>query len=277
MTLNCFPVSHHDASVTRISHSKHDARSLATTIVHGPYLQAAGKSSLIILWDMTTSDIGVVFVGTKSSSLGTRFSTTTASTSAAVRVTGLKSATRYYYSIGTPTTTLKSGSKYTFVTLPSLGTVKSMRALMLGDPGTLLPQQTSVINAARAFLSASKPADVWFMLGDNAYEDGTAIEYSTKVFQFYQDDLRSVPMWAIVGNHDSTSSVSKTGVEIGPHFSMFPSPRAGESGGVPSGSGTYFSVDYGVVHVVCLDSYMVDMSASGPMALCSGCSATWLH
>jgi hypothetical protein len=41
-----------------------------------------------------------------------------------------------------------------------------------------------------------------------------------------------------------------------PYLDIFSQPSAGESGGIPSGTGQYYSVDYGNVHVVSLDSQL---------------------
>ena len=72
---------------------------------------------------------------------------------------------------------------------------------MIGDSGT------ADANAGRvrdAFLEYSReaPANLWLMLGDNAYGSGTDAEYQRAVFDFYPSVLRSTWLWPALGNHD---------------------------------------------------------------------------
>ena len=53
--------------------------------------------------------------------------------------------------------------------------------------------------------------------------------------------------------------------ETGVYFARFKPPRAGEAGGVASGTAAYHSFDYGMVHFVILDSYYSSRSSTGPM------------
>jgi Calcineurin-like phosphoesterase len=236
----------------------------AQNVTDGPYLQSVGQTSAKVVWRQTASDIGVVMIGTSSSSLKTKFVTSSTTRDPVVTLTGLKANTKYFYSIGGPSVTLMSGKSLFFSTLPTLGSSKSARFLMVGDPGSGATLQYQVLNATRKYLSSTKAANAWFLLGDNAYDDGTDSEYSKKVFQVYQDDLKSVPMYAIIGNHDK-SKLSASGTESGPYFQRFITPRNGEGGGVPSGSGLYYSLDFGNIHIVCLDSYLNDDNEGSPM------------
>jgi hypothetical protein len=43
-----------------------------------------------------------------------------------------------------------------------------------------------------------------------------------------------------------------------------------DAGGVPSNTPAYYSIDMGDIHIVCLDSYLSDVSTAGPQA-------TWLR
>ncbi len=42
--------------------------------------------------------------------------------------------------------------------------------------------------------------------------------------------------------------------ETGVYFARFKPPRAGEAGGVASGTAAYHSFDYGMLHVIIIDS-----------------------
>ena len=114
------------------------------------------------------------------------------------------------------------------------------------------------VRDAFAAFSGEREADLMLMLGDNAYIDGTDAEYQAAVFDTYPDQLRRLPLWPTIGNHDARSSDGVN--EVGPYFDMFTLPKQGECGGQPSGTEAYYSFDYGDVHFVCLDSATIDTS-----------------
>jgi calcineurin-like phosphoesterase family protein len=122
----------------------------------------------------------------------------------------------------------------------------------------------------KAYLAQSlnKVTNLWLMLGDNAYQDGTDAEYQAAVFDMYPELLRSVVLMPTLGNHDGHTADSAT--QTGPYYDMFTLPRRGEMGGVPSGTEAYYSFDYGRIHFICLDSYESDRSLTSPML-------TWLR
>src|SRR5690606_28655174 len=105
--------------------------------------------------------------------------------------------------------------------------------------------------------------DMWLMLGDNAYNDGTDAQFQAAVFDMYPTFLRQSPLWSTLGNHEYHTA------QATPYFDLHTFPIGGEAGGVPSGTEKYYSFDYGNVHFICLDSMSSDRSPNGPMA-------TWL-
>jgi hypothetical protein len=115
--------------------------------------------------------------------------------------------------------------------------------------------------------TGSRETDLWILLGDNAYTDGTDAEYQDAVFDMYPSTLKSSVLWSTLGNHDGHSADS--GTQTGPYYEIFSLPRQAEAGGVPSGTEAYYSFDYGNIHFVCLDSYDSDTSPDGDMM-------TWL-
>jgi hypothetical protein len=56
-------------------------------------------------------------------------------------------------------------------------------------------------------------------------------------------------------SYDGNGDLAPDGTGM-PYLDIFSQPSAGESGGVPSGTEQYFSVDYGNVHVVSLDTQL---------------------
>jgi hypothetical protein len=102
------------------------------------------------------------------------------------------------------------------------------------------------------------------MLGDNAYENGLDSEYQTAVFNIYPTMLRKSVLFPTLGNHDTAQSMQF--VDTYPYFSIFTLPKNGECGGLPSGTEHYYSLDFGNIHFICLDSMTANRSSSGAMA-----------
>jgi hypothetical protein len=238
---------------------------LAQTLTRGPYLQNGSTSAVSLRWRTSSNADSVVRFGTSPTSLTQSVSNATLKTQHELRLTGLAADTRYYYSVGTSSTTLASGADYFFVTAPN--GEKPTRIWVLGDPGTANSGQSAVRDAYYTF-TGTRHTDLWLMLGDNAYADGTDAQYQSAVFNMYAALLRKSVLWPTLGNHDghTASSASQTG----PYYDVFTLPRNAEAGGVASGTEAYYSFNYGNVHFVCLNSYDVDRTASGAML-------TWLQ
>jgi len=184
-----------------------------------------------------------------------------------VQLTGLSPDTTYFYAVGTPGEVLAGDDQgHQFTTAPPPGTAKPMRIWAIGDSGTANANAAAVRDAYLAF-AATRPADLWLMLGDNAYDSGADLEYQRAVFDMYPSILARTVLWPAFGNHDdgSASSSSQSGV----YYRLFTLPRAGEAGGLASGTEAYYSFDYGNLHCICLDSQGSDRSAAGAMM-------TWL-
>ena len=184
-----------------------------------------------------------------------------------VLLTGLDSATRYFYSIGDRNVVLSGpDDTHLFITAPVMGSTAATRIWVVGDSGTANAWSALVRDAYETY-AGSRPTDLWLMLGDNAYPSGTDDQYQAAVFDTYPELLRRSVLWPALGNHDGISADSAS--ETGPYYDIFELPRAGEAGGVPSGTEAYYSFDHANVHFVCLDSHESDRSVGGAMA-------TWL-
>jgi acid phosphatase type 7 len=116
--------------------------------------------------------------------------------------------------------------------------------------------------------TGTRHTNLWLMLGDNAYSNGTDAEYQAAVFDMYPAMLRKSVLWSTLGNHDGYSADSAS--LTGPYYSIFSLPRSGESGGLASGTEAYYSFDYANIHFICLESFETNRSATGPML-------TWLQ
>src|SRR2546425_3233331 len=241
---------------------------LAATVVvtRGPYLQTGSPSSVTVRWRTDVSTDSCVRYGTSLSSLTGQTCSSTSTTEHTVKLSSLSSNTQYYYSIGTSAGSIAGDSTYFFLTAPTTGTAKATRIWVLGDAGTASSSQRAVRDAYYNF-TGSRHTDLWLMLGDNAYSDGTDSEDQGAVFDMYPTMLRKSVLWPTFGNHDSHSADSSS--QSGPYYDIFTLPKSGEAGGVASGTEAYYSFNYANIHFVCLDSSDVDRSPTGAML-------TWL-
>lgn len=226
-------------------------RLTTSAITRGPYLQTGTPTSIIIRWNTSLSELGVVTYGTTPGSLNLSQPDGSATTDHTVTLMGLTPDTTYYYSVGTAAETYESGAGYFFITAPTPGTAKNTRIWVLGDSGTQSANQDAVRNAYYAY-TATRHTDLWLMLGDNAYDGGSVAEYDAAVFQKYQAMLRKSVLWPTLGNHDTGQATTFN--DSYPYFTLFNLPTAHEAGGVSSLSEHYYSFDYGNIHFICLDS-----------------------
>ena len=241
----------------------------AQTVVRGPYLQSGTSSSVIIKWRTGEATDSLVRYGLAPDSLTLSATNSTSTTEHAVQLTGLSAGVKYFYSVGSSSALqLAGGDRDHFVvTAPVPGTAKPTRIWVTGCPGTANANAGAVRDAFLDF-TASRDPDLWIMLGDNAYSDGTDDEYQRAVFETYPQVLPRTVLWPTLGNHDGHTADSTT--ESGPYYDIFSLPRNGEAGGVASGTEAYYSFDYGNIHFIVLDSYETDRSPDGAMM-------TWLE
>ena len=234
-------------------------RAGGTMLTRGPYLQNGTASSVVIRWRTDVPTESHVRFGVSPSDLNRAVFDTSYTTNHEVIVGGLLPDSQYYYAIGSETETFAAGSGYFFITNPQ--TAKPTRIWVLGDAGTWSNPQRAVRDAYYAF-STNRHTDLWLMLGDNAYGEGTDAQYQGALFNIYAEMLRKSVLWLALGNHDTYS----TGVvEQFPYLEIFTLPTAGEAGGAPSGTEKYYSFDYGNLHFVVLDSMSSSRATNGPM------------
>jgi Calcineurin-like phosphoesterase/Purple acid Phosphatase, N-terminal domain len=238
------------------------------TVTRGPYLQRGTPSSTRVRWRTSAPVVGRVQYGQSAGAHTWAAEETTATTEHAVTLTGLLPDTTYYYSVGTGTTVLAGGdASHFFLTPPVAGTAKATRVWVLGDSGTANANVRAVRDAYYAF-TGTRHTNLWLMLGDNAYPNGTDAEYQAAVFDVFPAMLRKSVLWSTLGNHDGYTADSAS--QTGSYYDIFSLPRSGEAGGLASGTEAYYSFDYANIHFICLESFETNRSASGPML-------TWLR
>jgi hypothetical protein len=222
----------------------------AVALTRGPYLQLATDHSIVLRWRTDIASSTRVAWGSSPGELDSQIVDTLPSTEHEVTVDGLEPETCYVYEIGTASTVLAGGDpEHLICTSPS--EESATRAWVIGDSGTADANAAAVRDAYLGYFSDPRP-DVWLMLGDNAYLEGTDSQYQAAVFDMYPTILAHAVVWPAFGNHDAVSSDS--GSQTGPYFDSFTLPAGGQAGGTISGTESYYSFDHGPVHFVSLDS-----------------------
>lgn len=226
------------------------SRAQLPTVSRGPYLQVVTPTSVIIRWRTDQPTTGRVWYGQAVNQLTASVREQQPTQEHVLTLTGLQPATRYAYAIGYDDTQLASGADYTVKTALPAGDSRPFRMWVLGDFGSGTANQQLVYGA---YLKAAetRPADLWLWLGDNAYTYGLEEEYQRLVFPVYAPTLRHTPLFITPGNHDYADSETNFNVA---YYNLFSFPQQGEAGGVPSGSKSYYSANYGNVHLISLDS-----------------------
>ncbi|MBC7367217.1 MAG: metallophosphoesterase family protein [Undibacterium sp.] len=242
----------------------------ATSVVRGPYLQSATPTSLVIRWRTDNADTSYVRHRLAKDQLTLTTKAERVTTEHVVQLNGLQPGAKYFYAVGgAPEKPNADGDEkplkapvYSFTAPPPVGPAKPTRVWVLGDPGTKNAAQLAVRDAYNKF-AADLPADLWLMLGDNAYPDGTDYDYQKAVFEIYPETLRTRPLRPALGNHDGHSANSDT--QSGPYYDFFTLPTRGQAGGVASGTEAYYAFDYANIHFICLDSHHTERTADGAM------------
>ena len=218
-----------------------------------PYLQMQTQTSIEVKWQTPNKEIGSVDYGN-----GLHVSDKNPSNYHALTLTGLQPNTCYTYKVNSDSLKIDNTNRE-FCTLNTKKTME--RVWVVGDTGENSPRQKNVYQAMLNYVDNNlSNLDMWVMLGDNAYRSGTQKQYNKQLFAAYKELVKQKNIWAVNGNHDARRWA---------FYHIFDFPTKGESGGVPSGSEKYYSIDAANYHLVMLDSESGDLSADGNMA-------TWL-
>jgi acid phosphatase type 7 len=234
------------------------------TLTRGPYLQNGTPSSVVVRWRTDSGTDTLVRYGSAPGNLTQQIYSAALTTEHEVTIPGLSPNGLYYYSVGSSSATFAGDdAEHYFIVFPPIGQETRARVWVLGDAGTQTSGQIAVRNAYYNF-TGTKHTDLWLMLGDNAYNNGTDTEYQGAVFTMYPTLLRNSVVFSTLGNHDTAQSTAY--VDTYPYFSIFTLPTAGEGGGVASGTEHFYSFDFGNIHFICLDSMTANRATNGVMA-----------
>ena len=224
-------------------------------ITRGPYLQSITQTSAVVRWRTdvpTIGEIGLskfpkkrkieVYLGAKEKSSTTEHE---------ILINNLKPNTKYFYSLKNENQEFLFNENQFIKTIPKKGSTQPIRIWALGDFGAGTENQKLVTKSLLNYVGEQKP-DAWIWLGDNAYDKGKDEEYQKNVFDVYQKDfLQNTALYPSPGNHDYAG---KHDSSLPPYFQIFTLPSQGEAGGVTSGTESYYSVDYGNVHLISLNT-----------------------
>jgi acid phosphatase type 7 len=227
-------------------------------LLRGPYLQLCNSTSIVVRWrtDWPTNSV-VLFSTNEQNISGVTNGTRTSEHE--VLVSGLIPNTAYSYVIGSTIELYEGNAPQIFRAAPT--NTRPVTVWAIGDFGDGGTGQIAVLNSFLASDDFAR-ADLWLMLGDNAYESGFDEEYQTKVFNIYTELFPRLPAWPTIGNHDASEPDSSGRF---PYLDIFSLPASGEAGGVPSQSERYYSFDFANIHFVSLDSQTSDLSTNGAM------------
>ena len=229
-------------------------------IERGPYLHVGTPTSIIVRWRSEVAESSEVRFGTSSDNLNQVVNSAALNTEHEIALSGLSPDTRYYYSIGPIGTARRSPvDGLSFKTSPVTGSQSPVRIWAIGDAGTANSDQAEVYAAYQSY-AGSDYTNVFMMLGDNAYNNGTDTQYQAAVFDMYPEMLASSSLWSTRGNHDDIHSGADND-----YYDIFTFPTNGEAGGVASGTEAYYSFDVANVHFICLDSDGSDRSVGSAM------------
>jgi hypothetical protein len=231
-------------------------------VTRGPYLQQGHPGGVTVRWRTQSASDSRVRYGLSPQALSGSVLVPGSTAEHEVAVAGLSPDTQYYYAVGSSGGDLTEGPDYTFRTHPGPGTVRPIRAWIIGDSGTANQNADAVLHGFHEFIGGD-PVDLWLMLGDNAYSSGTDSQYQSAVFDMYPEELRTLPLYSTRGNHDALHSGS-----FNDYYEIFTLPDSGQSGGLASFTEAYYSFDYGNVHFLCLDS-------QGTLPTPEGAMMTW--
>jgi 3',5'-cyclic AMP phosphodiesterase CpdA len=207
-----------------------------------PYVQGVTATSAVICWAGEEPAAGVVRYG-KAPGLGREQVDAAIDNRHAVTIAGLDPNSTYHYRVECSGASRMTGS---FRTAPS-GKGSSFSFAVVGDSGSGGKGQLKVASLLRRL----KP-DVILHTGDVVYPAGEERHYGRRFFAPYEDIIKEVPIFPVLGNHDVRTGNGAAFLE------NFHPPL-----GSPGSTKRYYSFDWGDAHFVALDSELYHGDGGG--------------
>lgn len=234
----------------------------AQEVVRGPYLQRGAPSTMVVRWRTDKPTPTRLEYGASPQALTLVSESSAPTTEHEVELTGLTPQTRYFYRVAVGMRVIAGGDGEHYFVTSGNSNDQPLRAWILGDSGSsgrLKRGEDSSQAAVRDAFLKLYPQNIFdflIVLGDNAYETGTDVEYQRGFFDIYRSVLRSKVTWPTQGNHDYSTNA---------YYNVFTLPTKGESGGISSGTEHYYSFDYNNVHFISLNSERRDEARRASM------------
>lgn len=232
------------------------------TLLRGPYLNLGTANSMVVRWRTNGPMPTVLQYGTAAGNYTEQYIDNTPVTEHIAKLQNLNPETKYFYNIAGLDVDVNDVQNQFFITSPVEKRSIPTRIWVMGDFGNGLPTQQAALSRYLVD-NVGKETNLWLWVGDNAYQSGTDQQYQDYVFTTYKEQLKNHILWPSAGNHDMESC--KASKQEGPYYDIFSLPKNGEAGGVPSGTESYYSFNYGDIHFIILESTQSDKKPTGPM------------
>jgi hypothetical protein len=225
-------------------------------IIRGPYLQNQSPTTITVRWRTDEPTESTLWWGSQPGQLKHTVSSKPLTTEHSLTIDGLQPGQAHHYAVGYQQTILAGNDlDHRFNSPPVHGSTAPVRFWVLGDSGTANANAAAVRDAYVQFAGPST-THLWFMLGDNAYGQGTDEQYQAAVFDMYPQLLRQATLWPAIGNHDAVSADPSSGTGV--YFDLFTLPTqattTGHSLGADSGTEAYYSFNFANIHFIVLES-----------------------
>lgn len=214
-------------------------------VPRAPYTVMQTQNSITIKWQSSEFEVGSVEYGLFPDSFEQILVDAKKTKKHSFTISGLNECTRYYYKISSDSIFIDNEDR-SFKTLCKKKETQTL--WVIGDSGKAGEEQTKVYTAMLDYIEHDfNKLDMWVLLGNNAYENGSQKQYNESFFKPYSELLKRLTPWSVIGNKDAKNWA---------FYNIFDFPTKGESGGVPSDSEKFYSVESGNLHLVMLDSEM---------------------
>lgn len=220
-----------------------------------PYTVMQTQNSITIKWQSNEFEIGSLDYGFFPDSLSKNIKDKKKTKKHSITISNLSECSKYYYRVNSDSLDIDNEDR-SFKTLCK--NADSQKIWVIGDSGKAGSYQENVYKEMLKHIDNDfSKLDMWLLLGDNAYTSGTQKQYNKSMFEPYRELLKRFTPWAVIGNHDARRWA---------FYNIFDFPTNAESGGEPSSSEQYYSIDNGNLHLVMLDSEMRRIDANSDMA-----------
>jgi acid phosphatase type 7 len=204
--------------------------SIPPAITRGPYLQLPTPNSMQVRWRTNVPTTGNVSYSSVSASGPWTSVSGSSATEHIVNLTSLTANTQYWYQIQNGTTVMEASPRHYFTTPPSaVDNSITTRIWVTGDASedpSKTPRQDEVLTGFKIYQAVNPTAtkiDLWMLLGDNAYINGSDTEYTNTFFNPYDDAntsapinhiMKQTPILPCAGNHDYYDGPDISGTSV---------------------------------------------------------------